>query len=324
MTYMHEEYIRECIEGILMQKTTFPVRVTIHDDASNDKTAEIVREYEAKYPQLIKTYYQQKNTYRSKERKKLHKVFYDLQIGKYFAVCEGDDYWIDPLKLQKQVDYLEAHPECGLVHTDADWLEQKTGVLTPSWHKRYHNITQGNIYEDLLLKNQIMTCTVCIRKECSDEYLRSDVVKHKFRMGDYPKWLFVAMNWEIGYLDESTTVRRELAQSASKSKDIKDQYDFFLSHHDVQEHFMRLCPPQDSVANDIQIYFHKKNVQYGYRMQNKELAKGSYKFLLEKKQVSVRDWIHFFGSQGSVRKQMAERLLILKRFLAASQKGSAN
>jgi glycosyltransferase involved in cell wall biosynthesis len=117
MTYNHEPYIRDCIEGILMQKTTFPVRVLIHDDASNDKTAEIVREYAEKYPNVIKAYFQEVNSYSQKDRadfKRLREPFQRWRIGKYEATCEGDDYWTDPYKLQKQVDFLTNHPECAI------------------------------------------------------------------------------------------------------------------------------------------------------------------------------------------------------------------
>jgi len=119
MTYMHENFIRECIEGILMQKTTFPVQVLIHDDASTDKTAEIVREYEAKHPQLIRAYYQKENTYSKSdkdEKRLLRKTFISWRIGKYEALCEGDDYWTDPLKLQKQAGFMENNPEYSLCY----------------------------------------------------------------------------------------------------------------------------------------------------------------------------------------------------------------
>jgi len=117
MTYNHENYIRDCIEGVLMQKTTFPVRVCIHDDASTDKTAEIVREYQEKYPNLIWAYYQEENSYRHSKRKEMRSEFSGwVKEGKYQATCEGDDYWIDEFKLEKQASFLDQNLEyvgCG-------------------------------------------------------------------------------------------------------------------------------------------------------------------------------------------------------------------
>jgi len=110
-TYQHVRFIRDCIEGILMQKTTFPVLVLIHDDASTDGTAAILRAYEQQYPTLIRVYYQQVNTYKSKDIARKRAAFRSWRTGKYEAICEGDDYWTDPLKLQKQAMFLEHHPE---------------------------------------------------------------------------------------------------------------------------------------------------------------------------------------------------------------------
>ena len=106
ITYNHSSYIRQCLDGFLIQKTNFPFEVLIHDDASTDDTAGIIKEYEAKYPDIIKPIYQVENQY----SKGLDiNIVYNLPRarGKYIAMCEGDDYWIDPLKLQKQVDFLE-------------------------------------------------------------------------------------------------------------------------------------------------------------------------------------------------------------------------
>ncbi|MEX2566817.1 MAG: glycosyltransferase, partial [Cyclobacteriaceae bacterium] len=111
MTFNQEAFIRDCLDGILMQKTTFPVQVLIHDDASTDNTVPILREYEHKYPGLIQVFYQPANTHTSKNKHQLRNAFFDWIKGKYLALCEGDDYWTAPDKLQKQVRFLEENPD---------------------------------------------------------------------------------------------------------------------------------------------------------------------------------------------------------------------
>lgn len=108
--YNHEKYIRKCLDGFVMQKTDFPFEVIIHDDASTDATATIIREYEEKYPNIIKPIYQTENQY-SKGVKIQQTYMLEKAQGVYYAWCEGDDYWTDCNKLQKQVDFLDAHPQ---------------------------------------------------------------------------------------------------------------------------------------------------------------------------------------------------------------------
>lgn len=113
ITYNHEPYIRQCLEGFVMQKTNFRFEAIVHDDASTDGTADIIREYAEKYPDIIKPIYETENQY-SKHDGSLDRIMNDHTHGKYVALCEGDDYWIDPLKLQKQVDLLEKYSECSM------------------------------------------------------------------------------------------------------------------------------------------------------------------------------------------------------------------
>lgn len=113
ITYNHAPYIRQCLDGFMMQKTNFAFEVLIHDDASTDGTTEIIKEYEAKYPDIIKPIYEEENQW-VKGRRGSAVFNFPRAKGKYIALCEGDDYWIDPLKLQKQVDFLEGNSEYSL------------------------------------------------------------------------------------------------------------------------------------------------------------------------------------------------------------------
>lgn len=130
ITYNQEKYVAQTIESILMQKINFPIEVIIHDDASTDKTGEIVKEYTQKYPELIIPIFQKENQYYKKNKgTNLTRFILPLTSGKYLAICEGDDYWINPLKLQIQVDFLENHPEYNFSVGRVDVLVEKTGTI---------------------------------------------------------------------------------------------------------------------------------------------------------------------------------------------------
>lgn len=127
-TYNHEDYIRSALEGFVMQKTTFPFEVLINDDASTDNTANIIREYEKKYPELIKPIYQIENQY--SKGVNITKTFHLPRLkGKYVALCEGDDYWTDQEKLQKQYDAMEAHPELDICAHAVSKVQASNGRL---------------------------------------------------------------------------------------------------------------------------------------------------------------------------------------------------
>lgn len=110
ITYNHSSYIRQCLDGFLLQQTNFEYEILIHDDASTDGTVEIIREYESRYPKLIKPIYEEENQW-VKGRRGSAVFNFPRARGKYIAMCEGDDYWTDPLKLQRQVDYLNEHTD---------------------------------------------------------------------------------------------------------------------------------------------------------------------------------------------------------------------
>lgn len=146
LAYNHEKYIRHTLDGFVIQKTNFKFEVLVHDDASTDSTATIIREYEEKYPDIIKPIYQTENQYSKKVKITLDILFPKAQ-GEYIAWCEGDDYWIDPLKLQKQYDVMEAHPECSICLHKVQFIKED-GAMTANMLPRNLNdcgvIQKGN------------------------------------------------------------------------------------------------------------------------------------------------------------------------------------
>ncbi len=127
-THNHVSFIAQAIESVLMQKTDFPFDILLHDDASTDGTADICRDYAAKYPEKITLIAQTVNQYTIDRRIQSH-ILIPRVNAKYTAILDGDDYWVDPLKLQKQIGYLEAHPDCTLCIGGADLVDVNNRVV---------------------------------------------------------------------------------------------------------------------------------------------------------------------------------------------------
>ena len=234
ITYNHEPYIRDALEGFVIQQTDFPFIAIVHDDASTDKTADIIREYAEKYPNIIKPIYETENQY-SKQGNPLGKIMQDAidrSGAKYIAICEGDDYWIDPLKLQKQVDFLESHPDYGMCYTRVKRYDQKKNEFKTEF---------GGVNEtldSLIVNNTIPTLTTVIRTNLIRSYTQE--IKPETRnwlMGDYPKWLYIAANSKIKFFPEVTGVYRILNNSASHHTNSVNQLKFTLSYFKISEYF---------------------------------------------------------------------------------------
>ena len=133
LAYNQKDFIRDALEGFVMQKTTFPFEVIVHDDASTDGTTAIVQEYARQYPEIIKPVIETENQWQKGGLKYIiHIMNEKYRNGKYIAFCEGDDYWTIPDKLQRQIDFLENHPEYSVC-----------------WHRCiHHNVTSGMDRDD--------------------------------------------------------------------------------------------------------------------------------------------------------------------------------
>lgn len=142
MAFNHEKYISSAIEGFLLQKTTFPFEIIIHDDCSTDNTANIIKQYENKYPHLLNCTYEPENLYSKKDRPLRRFAEKCRTRAKYEAICEGDDYWIDTNKLQRQIDYMEANDGCILTFTNGQVYDVRGGQFSSLFKEGYFDIKE--------------------------------------------------------------------------------------------------------------------------------------------------------------------------------------
>lgn len=247
ITYNHEPFIRQCLEGFVMQQTNFPFEAVVHDDASTDGTAAIIREFAEKYPDIIRPIYETENQY-SKHDGSLDRIMNAHMRGKYIAICEGDDYWIDPLKLQKQVDFMEEHPEYGLVYTRVKCFSQtKKSIISILGEER----SSG---EELIKKgNAIPTLSTVIRQDLFKQYFKDIHPElHNWKMGDYPLWIWLAFHTRLKFLPDITGVYRILESSASHSENIHTEIEFIKSISEIRHYFNKMfCSNSDKISKRI-------------------------------------------------------------------------
>ena len=283
MVYNHEPYLRQCLDGFVMQRTDFPFEAIVHDDCSTDNSAAIIREYAEKYPDIIKPILEEENQYRKIGFSGIDQIMFANTRGKYIAVCEGDDYWTDPNKLQMQVDYMESHPQCGLIYTQAEQYNQETGDFTLGWAK-------PSDFESLIQsESPIITLTVCYRKKLMDDYYSIVQPKTDWLMSDYPKWLYIASKNEIIFSPMIMGVYRSLPESASHSNDIKKELRFSLNAFAIRRYFADLFHYEHCVkginTNEFN-YLCKISVRY-----DENLFLLLFHFAINNKLFSPKGWL---------------------------------
>ena len=203
ITFNHAPYIRACLDGFLMQKTSFIFEILIHDDCSTDETREIIEEYSKKYPDIIFPIFQTENQYSKGVRGMMARFNFPRSRGKYIALCEGDDYWSDPYKLQKQVDFLEANTDFSICFHNMKILNESN----PSAIEFTNSKDQESVSSilDLASKGNFMFTASVVFKKPKDGFPNwlTDLP-----IGDYAIHLFNAQFGKIKFLDQVMGVYR--------------------------------------------------------------------------------------------------------------------
>jgi len=203
ITYNHEPYIKDALEGFLSQKTTFPFEIVISDDCSKDNTRAVIAEYKQKYPDFIRDISPKQNL-------GLFENFTFVQeqaLGKYIALCEGDDFWIDPYKLQKQIDILEN--DYSLIACCTDCINvDKTGKPTEEYKANEQGNKRYNLRDFFSENAKYPTLTVVYRNSHKDElFSRLRHVKNPF-LADWPLWIALLTYGDMIFLNQATAAYR--------------------------------------------------------------------------------------------------------------------
>lgn len=204
LTYNHESFIRKAMDSFLAQKGDFDIEILIHDDASMDATQSIIKEYQEKHPEIVKPILRKENVWSTGDRFISAQYNFPRATGRYIAMCEGDDYWIDDHKLQKQIDVLEKHPHIGTCFTNAVYINEIEGTT-----KSYTN----DLKEGIIARKQVFevggslypSASLFFRNNLFDW---SRVLTVNELSGDEVLFFHLALAAEIFYLEEKTCVYR--------------------------------------------------------------------------------------------------------------------
>jgi len=222
LTYNQERYIKDALEGFIAQRTNFPFCAVVMDDCSTDNTAEIIKTYESKYPDIIKGIHLSENYYsQNKDKRPILQPWHDH--CKYLAICEGDDYWIDPMKLQKQVDWLESNPDYSMCCSDAEMEPDEE-----YWHWHRYDEDCDIPVKDMIKGGGlwVQTPTLVFRK---DLYKNFPDYCWNCHVADYPLQIWAALQGKVRYFKDRMACYRLMSTGSWSSRQLRSRISIAFS-----------------------------------------------------------------------------------------------
>lgn len=215
--YMREKFVRQALDSVLAQQTSYPFEIIIGENHSSDNTLQICQEYADKYDHI--TLLAHKTNIGAARNLK---ACIEAGSGKYIMACDGDDWWHNPNKIQLQVDFMETHPECMMCHTDNDIYYEETGKMVHD-NKKSKGIVvpEGRVQEEMFSgKVPVSWPTSCFRRDAFEKYMpMEEFIKLGMVGEDYPTWVILAAYGELRYLPVSTATYRIGRQSVTQDVD---------------------------------------------------------------------------------------------------------
>ena len=240
VTYNQEKWIRQTLDSILAQQTDYPFEVIIGEDHGTDNTRAICQEYADRYEDVTLL----------PLRENMGVTANWIQCvqagkGKYIMTCAGDDWWHNPDKIQMQVDFMEAHPDCVVCHTDIDEYNEQTRTTVHNYIKQRGVVPpEGWIQKEILLgKEHISAVTMCIRRETFEKYVPADeFARRRFPREDWPTLLVLAAHGDILYLPESTATYRVGQESITRTINYERIFKRAQQDKEMTEYLYSLFP----------------------------------------------------------------------------------
>lgn len=292
LVYNHEKYLRKCLDGFVNQECDFAYEVLIHDDASTDSSASIIREYEEKYPNIIKPIYQTENQY-SKGVKISKNYIYPKAQGEYLAWCEGDDFWTDTKKLQKQVNFLDNNPEySACAHRSILYnLKYDSKIIVPSISEDRDFTLDEIIKEDgeLFSTNSFMT-----RKEL---YIKRPSCFDAKGFGDFQLYMYSAIAGKVHCL-----------------YDTMSQYNYMTSgswseRHQNPQNRIAYYKEKARMLNEVNCFY---NGKYNDFLEDKILMLEAYACLIQLENPKYRPFIKRY-KKNKLKNKLKRMFPILKK-----------
>jgi glycosyltransferase involved in cell wall biosynthesis len=291
LTYKHDKYIKESIESVLNQLTNYKIELIIANDCSPDNTDNIIKDIINTHPRkdLIRYYRHEQNI----------GMYNNLDFilkktnGEYIAFCEGDDYWTDINKINKQIETFLQNPNIGLIHHDSNYLYEKRNILFKDFHKKNKiKVSNGRILHELLEHNNILTPTVMFKSDLLKYY--NDIDKNiSLSMADYPMWLSYAPYTDFYYIPESMSTYRVLENSASHFSNFKKEIDFLDSYYNIKQYFInKYCLKNFNPDLIVNYYTYKKLQIFSKYNRNEEVK--SLRHILMPKNINQK-FIKYFS-----------------------------
>lgn len=295
ITYNHARFINRAIESVLEQKTNFRFELVIGEDCSTDLTRKIVFEFQKRNPDIIQVVTSEKNV--GMKRNFLRTL--RACKGKYIAFCEGDDYWQNNEKLQKQSDYLESNSECGLVFSDYDFYfnSSKKVIRNVNNSIGFRSTTTLNIEQVIGPQGGIIrTCSVMTRRDLLEKVIEGDPYLHQNEnvlMGDIQLFAELVIQSQFAYFPESLATYRLHDESATRSKDSRKIAMFNISACEVKLYLCEKYKLSENLRRKIELDWCDCALRLAFYTKNKKLAD---EVLFKQKRFNLEEWIRYYGT----------------------------